>query len=367
MKTQDEHRRKSTVSIPCSSSWSYLLQALYKAALLVGLAFLAFWPFSSNYGTAYTSLSLWPGSYTPVGDYLAIYGLFLFLIITHLAREFRAWTRTWTQEQLVKWQPAAPLVIISLVLYVLIILLLYFQGYVIAPIVLTLIVISGLLGLRPNLPPARRILLILISSALGLTLFVEIFVLDGDVGRMNTVFKFYVQVWLILSVVGGAALAGVWPTVWNGRRFVWLGLLGLLIFLAALYPMTATPAKWEIRMSKEAPRTLNGMAFMEYVHYGDTDYTGQPQRVHLADDYEAIQWMWRNIDGSPVVAEAHSGNPYRSIGSRISMYTGLPTIVGWDWHQRQQRSTTPGHWWAIVPTTSTGSTTPPTLTRRWFC
>jgi YYY domain-containing protein len=335
------HGSIALTTSPCSSV-SYLLQALYKSALLVGLALLAFWPFSSNYGTAYTSLSLWPGSYTPVGDYLAIYGLFLFLIITDLAREFRAWTGSWTQEQLVKWQPAAPLVIVALILHVLIILLLCFQGYVIAPIVLTLIVVAGLLGLRPNLPPARRILLILISSALGLTLFVEIFVLDGDIGRMNTVFKFYVQVWLILSVVGGAALAGVWPTVWNGRRFVWLGLLGLLIFLAALYPLTATPAKWEIRMSKEAPRTLNGMAFMEYVHYGDTDYTGQPQRVHLADDYQAIQWMWRHIDGSPVVAEAHSGNPYRSIGSRISMYTGLPTIVGWDWHQRQQRSTTPG-------------------------
>jgi YYY domain-containing protein len=330
---------------PRSSASHYLsitLQALYKATLLIGLALLAFWPFSSNYGTAYTSLSLWPGSYTPAGDYLAIYGLFLFLIITHLAREFRAWTRTWTQEQLVKWQPVAPLLIITLVLYLIVILLLYFLGYQIAPIVLTLVVMAGLLGLRPGLPSARRILLILISSALGLTLFVEIFVLDGDVGRMNTVFKFYMQVWLILSVAGGVVLAAAWPALWRDGRLVWLGVLGLLIFLAALYPFTATTAKWDIRMSKEAPHTLNGMAFMEYVQYGDTDYTGQGQTVRLADDYEAIQWMWRNIEGSPVVAEAHSGNPYRTIGSRISMYTGLPTIVGWDSHQRQQRSTTPG-------------------------
>jgi uncharacterized membrane protein len=84
------------------------------------------------------------------------------------------------------------------------------------------------------------------------------------------------------------------------------------------------------------------MAFMPYVQYRDTNYAGESVTISLADDYEALRWIQRNIEGSPVVAEAHSSNPYRSIANRVTMYTGLPAIVGWDWHQRQQRAVVPG-------------------------
>ncbi|MCZ7673721.1 MAG: DUF2298 domain-containing protein [Chloroflexi bacterium] len=215
-----------------------------------------------------------------------------------------------------------------------------------APVVLILVIWAGLLGIRSGLAPERRIALVLISATLALTLFVEFFVLEGDIGRMNTVFKIYMQVWLILSVVGGAAAMWVWQAIRSRQtaRTVWQIALAVLVFAALLYPFLATSAKWSIRMSKEAPNSLDGMAFMEYVEYGDTNATMVP----LKYDYEAIQWMQRNIDGSPVIAEGHSHNnggfsPYRSITNRVAMYTGLPSIVGWDWHQRQQRATLPGH------------------------
>ncbi len=65
-------------------------------------------------------------------------------------------------------------------------------------------------------------------------------------------------------------------------------------------------------------------------------------------DYEAIQWLQDNVQGTPVVAEAAAGMlnvPLYHWVSRISINTGLPTIIGWDWHQRQQRSIMPG--WVI--------------------
>ncbi|HSH05366.1 MAG TPA: DUF2298 domain-containing protein [Anaerolineae bacterium] len=327
---------------------SFSLPALGQITLqitaLVTLFFLTFYPYTAEFGTAYNSLSLWPGSYTHVSSYLRVHGLFLFLVITHLAREFRLWSRTITPTHLTRWKPFAPAVLLALFAYIPIILYLYYgRSYWIAPIALTLIIISGLLGLQPNLPSHRRITLILISSALGLTLFVEIFVLDGDIGRMNTVFKFYMQTWVLLSVTGGVSFALALPALRRrpqlGRS--WRLAFAILIFFAALYPITATSAKWAIRMSDEAPHTLDGMAFMQTTSYHD-----QGQLIHLSSDYDALQWMQRNIDGSPVIMEGHSPpsnhSPYRSITNRVAMYTGLPAVIGWDWHQRQQRSVLPG-------------------------
>jgi YYY domain-containing protein len=321
-----------------------IAQAMIKIVALVGLSIITFWPFTANYGVGYTSASLWPGSYTHVRNYLTIYGLFLFFIITYLLLEFRSWTETWTTETLKKLEPFSGYLLLSLVLYLIMLILLIVSGYWIAPLVLTLIIGAGLLGLRPGIGPARRVVSILISAALGLTLLVEFFVLEGDIGRMNTVFKFYMQVWIILSIAAGVAAVWSWDVI-RQRHFlrrVWQAALLILLLLAALYPLLATQAKWQIRMSQDAPHTLDGMAFMPYVQYGDTNYAGESSTISLANDYEALRWIQRNVEGSPVIAEAHSSNPYRSIANRVTMYTGLPAVVGWDWHQRQQRAVVPG-------------------------
>lgn len=329
-----------TVYLKNQQTWSFqaLGQIVVQSILLVGLSLLAFFPFSDSFGAGFTSVGFWEGSHTYLANYLSIHGIFLFFIVGYLVIEFRDWARTITAKDLVEWRSSSYLVLAIAFLYIIILLLLYLQTYWIVPVALTITVWAGLLSLRTDLPPHRRIVLVLIASAIALTIFVEFFIVEGTVQRMNTVFKVYMQVWMILSVVGGVTAVWVWQRVkaHESIRTVWQTGAVILALGGLLYPMQATVAKWNIRDGAVQPLTLNGMEFMRDVTYGEAN-----GNVSLDYDYDAILWMQENVEGSPVVAEMVSRNYYRSMGNRVAMFTGLPSIIGWAGHQDQQRAAVP--------------------------
>jgi uncharacterized membrane protein len=109
----------------------------------------------------------------------------------------------------------------------------------------------------------------------------------------------------------------------------------MLILGAAAYPAFAIPAKIRDRWIPGAPRTLDGMTYMQSA----TQYE-RNTALHTQADYRMIRWLQENVKGSPTIIEALGEREYLW-GNRISIYTGLPAVVGWRWHQVQQRVAMP--------------------------
>jgi uncharacterized membrane protein len=206
--------------------------------------------------------------------------------------------------------------------------------------VLPLMVWAGILIIRPGQSINKSTVLFMIGTGLAITLLVEIVYVEGDIGRMNTVFKFYLQAWTLLALSSAAAFYWMMESFqhWRpGFRTTWQIIFYFLVLSAALYPLLGGVAKIKDRMAPEAPHTLDGMAFMQYAEYRDLDTL-----MDLSQDYRAIRWMQDNIQGSPVIVEANQIEYHW--GTRFTVYTGLPGVVGWNWHQRQQRTITPHEW-----------------------
>jgi len=216
---------------------------------------------------------------------------------------------------------------------------------------------------RSQRPDAHLRLLVLgmVAMALLLSAGVEVAVLDPDIGRQNTVFKFYLQIWTLLALASAfavwylaAALAPRWDSFrqWIGTtldrpaaslpRLAFAVVLLVLLLAALVYPIEAT--RWRVRIDDRFPdatsqgealvaaggTTSNGMAFMEKAVYPEENGS-----IELKYDYDAILWLRNNVRGSPIIIEAVT--PEYRWGSRFAIYTGLPAVLGWRWHQTQQR------------------------------
>ena len=293
-------------------------------------------PYRAWYAQAYSALEPWKGPFTPVASYLTHWGVFLFIIVAWMTWETREWMANTPLSALRKLKPYQLLIEGALIGLVVLILATQYIGTSVGWIALLIAAWAGILLLNPNLSDSKRFVLFLIGTALFISVLVEVVVVRGDIGRANTIFKFYLQAWLMLAVCAGAAIAWTLPAFFTwlpGWRVFSQTMLALLIGSAAMFTVTGAAGKIRDRWIVESPRTLDAMTFMEYAHYDDFG-----QRLDLSEDYRAIRWMQENAQGSPVIVEANC--PEYRWCTRFTIYTGLPGVVGWNFHQRQQRAFT---------------------------
>jgi uncharacterized membrane protein len=99
--------------------------------------------------------------------------------------------------------------------------------------------------------------------------------------------------------------------------------VGVLLATSLVYTYGGTISRETYRTTwlpeNSVPYTLDGMAFM---------------KVAYPADYAAISWLNAHVRGAPVIAEA--GEAYYNWRSRVSMFTGLPTILD-GIHEPEQR------------------------------
>ncbi len=159
--------------------------------------------------------------------------------------------------------------------------------------------------------------LVLAALGCGLLLGVEFFFIRDLFGsRMNSVFKFDYQAWILLGLAGAFAPVVVAAVRRPVLRWIWAAAAAALIAAGLVFTVAAVKSRtagW-----RERGLTLDGLQWWQASHPGA-----------LA----AAAWLGSQAEGDPVIVEAASDS-YQD-EAHMSLATGLPTVLGWEFHERQ--------------------------------
>ncbi|MBI4673484.1 MAG: hypothetical protein HY741_17665 [Chloroflexi bacterium] len=340
-----------------ASWWMLGNSAAYVVLVFVGGAIL-FLPFYLGFSSQ--AQGVMPQlTKTPWYQYLIMFGLFIFVVVSFAALLF-AQRRDKARVLTAMAEFAAPLIAVPIVIALggmLVILfapglreqiiallnldpqnavrdafVVYFGALWAQPwvFVLLVVLISGLAALGrlelaggENAPTRTGVVFALLLALVGLVLTFGVeflFIRDIFGSRMNTVFKLYYQAWLLLAMASTFGAFYISQTTRSVGRYVWLGAFGVLVGLSLLYPYFALPARAGNFDTKQVAPTLDGWAWV--------------RRYYPADN-AAIDWVRANVTPGAVILES-SGRQY-SFDNRVSAATGIPTVLGWRFHEEQWR------------------------------
>ncbi len=387
---------------------------------LVGMlagAYLFYAPFFAHFQTTAASGTGPVSNPDQLADYTTLFGIWLFIAASFFFVELYQWaagrlTLSLADEQQdVGARPAYAMLFWALALGAgLLALLVYIVWGKLLPVLYTLLALGVILllvqGHRQRASKQITYLFLLLGIGLSIlveTVYIRDFLDNSDWERMNTVFKFFMQVWLFYALGSALAVFEIIRWAWRARvrahyeaasglgrpgwadaasegdehpslasalvkrarqpasaarasalwrfllgvleavflvrgrgvlpgvvRWAWSAGLTFLVLACSIFLMAGTQARigdhalWAqvqppVNSANYTP-TLDGAAFMTAWYPGD---------------YNAIQWINDHIAGTPVILENACGS-YQWY-SRVSVYTGLPTVMGWSDHEGEQR------------------------------
>jgi YYY domain-containing protein len=191
-------------------------------------------------------------------------------------------------------------------------------------------------------PPLSAFILFLILLGGLLVLAPEyVFLRDQFNNRMNTVFKFYYQAWMVWSL---AAAFGVGVLLQNLRSaWNWIYRVGLtlVLIMALVYPTLGLITRTNDFQLQVFSQTLavaradgDPSPWQTATQVWTLDGGANFERVY-PDDMNAAAWLQSAPFG--VIVEATKPDASYSDYAHISVYSGLPTVLGWPMHEGQWR------------------------------
>ena len=265
-----------------------MVRAGLKSIFVFAVGYLVFLPFHLNYETFFASLESTTDT-TVLWRFLGISGLFVFIIGSFFVYESRDWLMSaWRgmRRRLASTVEAVSgddedstvegraridvgrvvLLVLGAVLGGLILTAIFSSEAVgstipFIAVLLALVMVVGLrwLGSSRADGPHLAFVAVVVGVPLMLAIGLDIFRVAGDVDRMNSVFKFYLQIWVMLALASAYLL---WRLA-HGRRIplrglawwkkVWLVALAALIISAAVYPVLGTQDRLRVRLQRPGP------------------------------------------------------------------------------------------------------------------
>lgn len=202
-------------------------------------------------------------------------------------------------------------------------------GTLLVGLLLMVAVLAVLWGLRKKGSASLMFIFSMLITGTLLLLGPEFVYLRDNFGwRMNTLFKFYFQIWIMWSLAAGF---GFWYLLKQAKgwgRIVVSTVVGVGFLLGSVYTVgtiqtTTAGIRGSVSSNGLRTPTLDGLEYY---------------RLYYPDDWALIDWMNNNLPHDAIILEGTKGAYWvEGRSSRVSMITGFPTVMGWVNHEAQWR------------------------------